>query len=86
MRLLLDVFTALLLRLFLKRGAPVEREPAGEPLWTAAEKLAILLATLAVALAFIAAASGAATSVDLLMFWRRKRRLSPPPEQWTRES
>ena len=70
--LLLGVLTALLLRLFLKRDPPVEREQAGEPRWSAAEKLAILLATLAVALAFIAAASGAATSVDLLMFWGPK--------------
>ncbi len=64
--------TSCLVRLSLKGETPTERVPAVEPASSLGEKLAILLAALAVLWAFLAAASGAATSTDLLIFWGPK--------------
>jgi hypothetical protein len=63
--------TAFLLR-FLLETEFTARQPLRSPTATAAGILAVLLAGLAVAWAMVAAASSAATSVDLLIFWGPK--------------
>jgi hypothetical protein len=63
--------TAFLLRFLLETEPAGEKAP-GKPTATAAEILPALLAALAVAWALLAAASSAATSVDLLILWGPK--------------